>query len=193
MSKHPSLLVCYGLQNYRLWEVIEEAEAHGISKRIPLTAIPEGMVQGASKIFAAHPHAIIKVLAPGKGLEDLAYALLEEGVLTQVQFSNLVDLEQPYWIGEELQPYDFVPESMLDIAMALSKSEHWRDLVKAFEIEFCMGIIGYSPFSGFQYVLGKNDEGLPPELAHLDGYLEPVRIEYVDDEGQPEESDEEDG
>jgi hypothetical protein len=177
-----SLLTIYGLEFYALHEVIEENEAYGVSKRIPITSIPEGLEKGASKIFCAHPHAIVRVTVEGKTLADLAYALLEEGFFTLAQWNKLVELDQPYWTGEELQPYDFVPESMLEISMALSKSENWKVLMDEFKIEFCMGVIGYTPFTGFQYIAGDNEDGLPPELEHLDGYIEPVHVVYKEDD-----------
>jgi hypothetical protein len=189
MSIAPSLLMCVGRKFYKLYELVQEAENYGISKRIPITAIPEGMVRGLSKLLVAHPDAIVKVTAPGCTLQDLAWSLVDLGLLTQMQFAKLVDLDVPFWTGNELKPYDFVPESMLDVAMALSMTndEDHERLVKEFELEFCMGVVGYSFVTGIQYVTKPGEVGLPPELAHLEGYVDPVHIEYVDEEqGQPD-------
>lgn len=182
MAKAPSLLVCYGRQFYKLHELVWESKAHGISKRIPIKSIPEGLQKGVSKIFAAHPDAIIKVKADGKSLHDLAYDLYMDGFFSAVEWQNLVELTDPYWNGETLQPFDFVPACMLSVSMALSQSPKRDTLVGEYDVEFCMGIIGYSPFSGFQWVAGKDDEGLPEEIAHLDGYVEAVHVIYDDGE-----------
>lgn len=184
MSNVPSLLMCVGEQYYKLFEFIDEAKAHGISKRIPVNTVPEGLEKGLSKIFVAHPKAIVKVTVEGKTLADLAYALLEAGVLSQEQWEALVDLEQPFWTGQELKSGDFVPERMLDITEAFSKldSQQARQLEKELGLQFCMGIFGFSPFGGFELVLKDNEEEIPEEFAHLEGLVEPVHVRYIDEE-----------
>lgn len=186
MSDAPSILVVYGRKHYKLQEMIEENEDIGVSKRLPSTAVPEGMQRGVSKILCAHPDAIVKVTAEGASLADLAYALLEEGTLTQVQWSRLVELDQPYWTGEELEPYDFVPGSMLDVAMALSRSPNRDKHVRTYGLEFCMGVAGYAPYSGVQLVMPDGKQDLPQEYKHLEplidtGEVEPVYVRYEND------------
>ena len=200
-NRIPSLLMVAGRQHYKLHRFIDEAENYGVSKRISVQSIPEGLDQALSKIFIAHPRAIVKVTAEGKTLADLAYRLLEMGMLTQVQWAKLVDLELPYWAGEELRPFDPVPECMLDITYALSQVEddEHRELVKEFSLEFCLGIIGWSPFQGFQLVLPHGKSELPPDLEEAighhvaSGYLEPVHVVYTTEGGQEEDEAEEDG
>lgn len=185
LNKPVSILSCAGRKFYRLHEFIEEAEDDGISKRIPLGSIPEGLVPGRSKIFIAHPDAIVKVNAPEKTLRHLAWELVEAGVLTQVQYMKLVDLDNPYWTGEGLNSEDFVPECMLDITFALSiLSEQdlrgYNKLVREFELKFCMGVIGWSVLQGVQYIAKKDEDDLPPELQHYRGLVTPVRVTYTE-------------
>lgn len=189
MTSVPSLLFCVGDEYYKLWEFIAEAEEIGASKRVALTAIPDGLVRGLSKMFFAHGQAIVKVTAPGKTLADLAYALLEEGIFTPVEWSKLTELDLPYWTGGELQAFDPVPECMLDITVALSKLKvkRLRELTETFGLQFCQGIIGYSPFNGFQVVLDKDEQTLPESLSVLaplvdTGYVEMVHVVYADEE-----------
>jgi hypothetical protein len=58
-----------------------------------------------------------------------------------------------------------------------------------------MGTLGWPYFSGIQYALPKEQEELPPEIAHLEGVVEPVHIVYTVDNGtqftEEEENDEE--
>ncbi len=189
MTEVPSILMIAGRQYYKLWEYIEEAQDIGVSKRIPSKAIPEGMVPGLSKIFIAHPDAIVKVTAPDKTLEDLAHELFACETLTMAELAKLIDLDKPFWTGEELNPSDFVPESMLDISMALSKVEEpeYSHIVKEFGLQFCLGVVGYAHFEGIQVVLDKSEEDLPDDLEHLRplvefGYVQPVHVEYPDEE-----------
>lgn len=186
MSETPSLLLCYGLQYYKLHELIYEAETQGLSKRVPITSIPEGMEHIKSKLFVAHPHAIVKVTEEDQTLQDLAYDLYEQGFLSEKEWNALVELEVPYWDGQELEADDFVPASMLDVAIALSKvdTRQKNKMIKKYGIEFCQGIVGYSYFTGFQYIVKEGEDGLPDELANLDGYVEAVRPVYVDKDGK---------
>jgi hypothetical protein len=188
MSNTPSLLMTVGEQFYKLHEFISEAETIGISKRIPLTAIPIDMVKAISKVFVAHPKAIVKVTAPGKTLQDLAYSLAELKYLSMVELAHLVELDRPFWTGEKLASYDFVPASMLDITVALSKtnSAECKELEKKYGLEYVMGIFGWSHFTGLQLVMAPNETELPDNLKHLqplidNGTIEPVHVIYRDD------------
>jgi len=198
MSSVPSLLVCIGKKYYKLYEVIREYKNDGISKRSPRKSVPRGLDKCLSKIFCAHPDAIIKVTTEGQTLHDLAYTLLTEGFLTEDQWDKLVELEKPYWTGEELQAGDFVPEGMLDITEAFSRLPDKRqaELTKELGLVFCMGVFGYAPFEGFQVVLRHDETELSEDLEDLQplvdmGYVEPVHVHYTDDtDGAPEDEDE---
>ena len=186
-----SLLVCVGEEFYKLHELISEYEYLGVSKRISSKSIPVAVnnatfQQGTSKIFVAYQKAILKVTAQNKNLLDLAYILLEEGVLAQEEWFTLCDMQTPYWTGEELKPFDPVPICMLNISSGFSKLDDKRqaELIEEFKVEFCIGIIGYSPFNGFEYVTKPGETDLPDELSHLQGFVEPVKMSYVDETGK---------
>lgn len=183
MEEIISLLFCVGEDNYTLSEYIKEARDIGVSKRIPLTAIPQGLQKGLSKIFLAHPKAIVKVTAAGKTLRDLAYHLLTIGKIELQAWMDMTDILNAYWTGEELNPNDFVPKGMLDITYGLSEcsTRERNELIKEYGLEFCMGVFGYVPFSGMEYVCGKDEDELPEHLQHLEGYIEPVQVAYTKD------------
>jgi hypothetical protein len=181
MTTVPSLLLCVGRQFYKLYQYIDEAEDIGVSKRIPATSIPEGMVRGVSKIFVAHPDAILTLTNPDWNLRDLVldlndYQVVPASVLYEIENESVDDTEKGY-------------SHMLDIAIAFSRlpNEERARLIETYGIEFTQGIIGYSPFYGFEYVLAPDETELPAELAHMDGYIEGVHMVYLDDDGSPEE------
>lgn len=180
----PSILMTVGREHYKLHSLISEYSQQGVSKRIPKTAIPDGLVPQVSKIFIAHPDAILRVTVNGKTLNDLVVALVNLKVLTQVQIDEMEDLDKPYWSQNELNPYDFVPPNMLTISSALSTlSNPERAKVEdEFGIEYCMGIIGFAHVSSIQYVTKPDDDGLPDDLKHLEGYVTPVRVIHDEDE-----------
>lgn len=180
-----SLLMCVGEQYYKLHEFVDEAEVMGISKRIPLKGIPQGLVKYKSKFFVAHPKAILKVTAEGKTLQGLAFDLLTLGVLPDEQWHDMVDLEQPYWTGAELDSQEILPGCMYNIAYAFSKLDDKmsRRLVEEYGIEFCMGIFGYALFTGFELVLDRNENEVPSDMEDIkdlveSGYVEMVHVDY---------------
>lgn len=187
----PSIIMCVGREYYSLKDVIDEYSQLGTSKRISMTSIPQGLVRGESKVFIAHPDAIIKVTAKGRTIADLVYEMYAEGATWEHSiFLEIIDglLDKPYWTGEELQPGDFVPDDMLWISIMLSAMDPviYTYLVKTYELEFCMGIIGFSPFSEIQLVLPDDVEDLPDNLRDLEPYInsgviQPVHVSYTED------------
>lgn len=192
MSSTPSIIMFAGEDNYTLASFLDEAEFAGVSKRIPANSIPQGLVPGASKIFIAHPKAIVLVGADGLTLEDLAYRLLEMGFITAEQWADLVDLDMPKeaWQKMELEPFDPVPSCMLDIAYALSAvgGSRLRDLEQEFQISYIPGVIGFSHVTRLEYVLPNDVTELPsnidPALKNaIDAsYVTPVHVHYDDPE-----------
>lgn len=170
----PSLLICYGREYYKLHEVIEEIQELGVSKRIPLTSIPKDMERGVSKIFCAHPDAIIRM--PAGNVLALATELREAGLITAQQLVDVI--EDSAWDDET---HAQVPVTMLPMSIALSMASNRAELIEVYSIEFCMGIFGYVPFSGFQYVTKEGEDQLPEQLDYLKGYVEPVKIIYEED------------
>jgi len=196
MNDPVSILVCVGESNYSLSDVMDEYRAIGVSKRLPLTNIPSGLVKGESKILVAHPKAIVRTTVSDKDMMELAYVLYDAGYISETDYQNIVELPRPFWENEKLHSEDFVPVEMLTVTYALSTAsktnpEFYRDLLSNFGLEFCMGVIGYAPFSGVQVVLKNDEDDLPEELEHLrplveQGYVEMVHVAYTDDEGKEE-------
>jgi len=159
-----------------------------------MKSIPLGMEKGLSKILCAHPDAIVKVTTEGKTLHDLAYTLLEEGFLTDEQWTKLVELDKPFWTGQELNPGDFVPAGMLDITEAFSRLTDKRqaELTKELGLVFSMGVFGYAPFGGFEVVLRHDETELPKDLEDLQplvdmGYVDPIHVYHKDDDEDEQE------
>jgi len=175
----PSILMTVGRQYYTLAEFIDEAKEMGVSKRIAMTSIPEGLVPGISKVFIAHPDAIVKVTADGKCLADLAQEVLGEEYVSP-DFA-------PYWEQEKIQPDEVIPEHMLTLTYAFSKlpAAEREKLITEYGLVFHMGVIGYTYFDGFQFVVPDGQEELPEEAQQLrplveSGYVQPVHVTYVD-------------
>ena len=180
----PSILMCVGKQYYKLSEFVDEAERDGISKRIPTTNIPQGLVPYVSKIFVAHPDSIIRTKAEGKTLSELASRLLEIGTLPYLSFIDIPEIYSPYWQNEKILSYEFVPACILDLALALDRCEDKvRDkLIEEFGIEFCMGIFGYSYIQSLVYIAKEGEEELPEKLVDQEGYVQPIHVVHLKDE-----------
>lgn len=181
-NRPPSALMVVGRKYYKLHEMVWEYKDMGISKRIPTSSIPEGLVPDESKLFVAHPDAIIKVTADGKGLMELALELMAEDLLTPGEVEEITEMELDFWPDQELKAEDYVPAAMLTLAMAYSQSERKAALSKQYKIETCMGVIGYAYLDRIEYVVKDGEEGLPDDLKHLEGTVTPVSYEYEDDE-----------
>lgn len=175
----PSILMTVGRQYYTLAEYIDEAKEMGVSKRIAMTAIPEGLVPGMSKIFIAHPDAIVKVTADGKCLADLVRVVLGETYVSP-DFA-------PYWEQEKIQPDEVIPDHMLSLTYAFSKlpAAERAKLTAEYGLVFHMGVIGYTFFEGVQFVMPAGETELPENARQLlplveSGYVQPVHVTYVD-------------
>lgn len=151
-NKPVDVIMWAGEDHYTVRSFIQEARVMGVSKRIALNSIPEGIVPGVSRIFIKHRKAIL-------------HGKLEE-------------------LGERL---NFDPtEQMLPLVIALDelqeqKFDDWQNIVQTYELTWSPGIIGYSYITGIQYVTRDNEEGLPEEIAHLEGYVEPIIVEYEEE------------
>jgi hypothetical protein len=150
LNKPVDLMMWVGREYYTVSSFIEEAERLGVSKRIPHTAIPEGIVPGLSRLFLKHLDACIEI---GKyGTEALA---LELG------------------LNSDQDMLDFV------IALDHLKEEDfssWKEIIYRYQITFHPGVFGYCYITGLQYIAKDNEEGLPEDLVAFEGYIEPVRL-----------------
>jgi hypothetical protein len=178
MSEAPSVIMVVGKKYYEFHEAIAEYKELGISKRIGKKNIPEGLVPFKSKLFVAHPDAIILIGNENYGLADLGMDLYKEGVLSDRALEEVVGLEQN-WNPEELKSDDPVPEPMLYLAEAYSKSESRAALQSNYEIETRMGVFGYAYLQRIEYVVRPGETEVPDDLAHLD--IVPVHYEYEDE------------
>jgi len=175
----PSVIMVVGKKYYEFHEAIAEYKELGISKRIGKKNIPEGLVPFKSKLFVAHPDAIILIGNKNYGLADLGMDLYNEGLISSYTLEDLVNLEQD-WHPEELKSEDPVPETMLYLAEAYSRSENRAALQSNYEIETRMGVFGYAYLQRIEYVVRPGETEVPDDLAHLD--IVPVTYTYREDD-----------
>ena len=178
-----SILMCVGEQSYKLHEFVFEAMEQGISKRTPVTSIPTTLVPGVSKIFVAHPKAMVYT----KDISGLFLHLYELDYIDEQTYDKYAGL---LYLNEfdfgDIRPEMYVPEYMLDIAMSLSMmSDADRKATEdQFQITYGFGVFGYAPFEEVQYVLPSSVDELPEEVAHLEKFIRPVHVAYdLVDEG----------
>lgn len=179
----PDLLMWVGKEYYTVGSFIKEAKKQGVSKRISITSIPEGLEQGRSRVLICHPEAILKVTDERWDIGDFMDALFDHGLINLEEALFDIDRDELYWQEETLQPMDFVPADMLKVVMALDKADKKLrdDLIDKYKIIWHPGIIGYAYLTRLEYVCKEGETTLPPDLAHLDGYVQPVIVERDDD------------
>jgi len=156
MENPVDIIMWAGEEHYTVSSFIREAEKMGVSKRIPRTTIPEGIISGQSRILIKHRKAIVQ----GE-LEELP------SVLYSCYGAPLFNL----------------PDDMLHLVTFLEDMheedhENWAYLVDEFSLTWMPGVIGYGYITGVQYIAHDHEEGLPEDLQHLDYLIEPVRLEH---------------
>ena len=167
MNKPIDIIMWAGEEHYTVSFFIEEADRMGVSKRIPRTAIPEGIVPGQSRILIKHRQAIVQ--------SDR----LDELFLTISYLYNISEFSLSDASLKELG----IPDTMLKMVMFLENLQEqdytvWQSLVEDYNLTWTSGVIGYSYITSIQYIAYDDEEELPEDLQHLEGYIEPVRIEY---------------
>lgn len=166
-TKAVDIIMWAGEDNYSVSQFIEEANRMGVSKRIPITSIPEGIIPNVSRLFIKHRKAITK---------SPKYIAL----VTELQLLGVYEL---YAVrADDME--DLYGDNLL-VTMALEKLREeqypkWKRLVEVYEVTWEAGVIGYTYITNLQYVVHDHEEGLPEEIEHLEDYIEPVRIEYAD-------------
>jgi len=158
MDKPIDIFMWAGEEHYTVGAFIREADRLGVSKRIPRTAIPEGIVPGQSRILIKHRQAIVH-----GNLKDLLRKLDEASYLHHCELPN--DMLRLVLFLETLKEKDF------DI---------WQELVEGYELTWSPGVIGYSYITSIQYIAYDDEKELPEDLQNIEG-VEIVRIEYVDE------------
>lgn len=181
MSEATSVIMYVGESYYKLHEIISEALQQGVHKRIPSTSIPEGIVPWESKIFLAHNRAIVKTTIGT--LSELAYELYERDLLSFEQWHDMVDLNEPFWTGEELHAEDFVPEQMLTITTHLSMllDEERGELEKKYGLVYMPGIFGFAYIENIHYIAKPGETSLPVEYSHMSDIIEAVHVKKVEE------------
>jgi hypothetical protein len=179
MDKIPSVIMVVGKKYYEFHEAIYEYREIGISKRIGKKNIPEGLVPFKSKLFVAHPDAIVLVGNENYGLVDLAMDLCNESLFSAMKLEDIGMLEMDMGKIHDLKAEDPVPDAMLYLAEAYSRSENRAALQSNYEIETKMGVFGYAYLQRIEYVVRPGETEVPEDLAHLD--IVPVHYEYEDE------------
>jgi hypothetical protein len=171
---------------YTVPEYIKEAKQWGVSKRIPLDGIPNGIIPNVSRIFLWHSEVIPLIRAEGKTLGSLALKLLEMGLLDLTAIIEY-EFDCPWSTSEGyLLPDGYVPPHILRITCIIQAQEPAvrREIEKEFQIEWQGGIFLWSYLGKPQYTVGK-DGVVPDEVADKYGdSIDYVQISYDEDESE---------
>lgn len=177
------LLMQVGKEFYpRISVFIKEANEWGVSKRIPIKSVPEGIVPGVSRMFLWHSEAIP---VPGKGLLALVSALVENNLLADDMYHALGD--DDWEPADAFLPDSYVPDNILRVAMALQDAPPGlrADLEERYEVTWQPGVFMYTVLGQLEYVVGKEETEMPQEVSRLGDIVKPVTVEYVDENGEP--------
>lgn len=172
-----------GQDNYSVADATHEYERMGFSKRLPLSSIPEGILPGVSRFFAAHMKAIIHVTTEGKTLKDLVDRMWELNLLGETK--GIVEIIEGWDPPEELMPNDMVPEGMLALVIAYEEApgKDRAALHREFGIKRTPGIFGWSYIANLRYICKEDEDELPEDLQNI-AFLEPVKVVYEDKEDE---------
>jgi hypothetical protein len=166
MDKPIDIIMWCGAEQYTVGSFIREAERMGVSKRIPRTAIPEGIVPGQSRILIKHRQAIVHS------------ERLDELFLTVSHVYNILE----FALIDESRKGLNIPDTMLRMVMFLedlkvSDPVTWEKFVEVYGLTWSPGVIGYSYITSIQYVAYDDEKELPEDLQNIEG-IEIIRIEY---------------
>jgi hypothetical protein len=140
------LLVFRGEKYWKTPEaVIREVHAQGLSVRIPRNNVPEGMVNGLSRIALAHVKAVMTI---ANGTEDDLRAAFAE-------------LRDPEVDAVLARAYEHAPSRWLEMPM----TDATRAILKRFGVKFSAGIFAFCYWSGTSYYLKPGENATPRDLA----------------------------
>ena len=89
-AKAVDLVLWVGQESYpKATPYVREAEELGVSKRIPVNSLPEGVVNGITRLFLKHRRAIPVVTAKGKTFQDLVNKLVELSLIATAQAAEI--------------------------------------------------------------------------------------------------------
>jgi len=170
-SKPSDLLMWVGEEHYPEPEdFAAECMRQGLSKRIALNNIPEGIVPGQSRLFVIHPRAGL-ALESDYTLQELHDALSGLGSeLVQVWLQDWN--RNPSWVCRQIWKYS---AESVDASMLAALG-----LLVEFEAKLVPAIFGYVYLTGTQYVCKEGEEDVPKQLRGKG--VEPVRVIYDEEE-----------
>ena len=170
-SKPSDLLMWIGVEHYPEPEdFAAECMRQGLSKRIALNNIPEGITPGQSRLFVIHPRAGL-VLESDYTLDELSKALAGCGsALVAVWLDDWP--RNPSWVCRQVWKY---AAETHDPALLAA-----RALLTEFEAKLVPAIFGYVYLTGTQYVCKEGEEDVPKQLRGKG--VEPVRVIYDEEE-----------
>lgn len=163
-------LMMVGKEHYTVPQFISEAKTWGVSKRIPVTSLPEGLVPGISRLILWHPQAIPVIGAAGKTLRDLACALIEQGCLAQAMVKEIME-DGPTNTGT----------LELTCAFWRAQKEIQETITLALDLTWQGGVFGYTYLQDPRVVLPKGIEDLPEKLKHLEGKVSLIHVAYEEE------------
>jgi hypothetical protein len=165
-------LMMVGKEHYTVPQFIAEAKEWGVSKRIPINSIPEGLVPNLSRLFLWHPQAIPVINAPGRTYQDLAELLIQNGCIARDA------------IPEEILEGDPSNKGMIDLTCAFWSAEKdvQGDITAALDLTWQGGVFGYTSLQNPRVVLPDGVEELPENMKHLEGKVQLIHVKYQEEE-----------
>jgi hypothetical protein len=181
-TKPVDLLALVGDDNYTVPQYIEESKRYGVSKRVALNAIPEGIVPGVSRLFLWHTKAIPLIRAYGCSLRDVVARLMSMGAITQDE-ATVYELGENWSVPDGLlEPSSYVPPHILVVTCAIQRLEPGdrRAIERDFEIEWQGGIFSWCYLGQVQMVLPDDatEDDIPEDVRYR-GDIDFVKVEYV--------------
>jgi hypothetical protein len=184
----PDILMCVGSEHYATpQQFIDEAAIMGVSKRLPMSAPPQGLVAGVSRIFFRHERACAVFGQSSPSDDPVAQAQAREAFLADLHGLNDEVVELTFATWQKQRKDQLHPDSLLYTISTWHRAA--VDAVYAkHQVAFAPGVFGYSYFGGFALVtnekLGKEIE-VPAGVRDLPG-PRAIRVKRVREEGQDE-------
>ena len=177
------LLMLVG-DEYTVPAYIRESQAAGVSKRIPATAIPQGIVPGISRLFLWHMKVIPVVGVDGLSMFDLVTGLINMAKLT-VDEAKTFELNDP-WKPDDLPllPYSYVPQHILRLTCIIQDlpARQRKQFEDDFKIEWQPAVFSWCHLGKVQYVLPNDasEADIPDAVMAMADEVDFVKVEYVE-------------
>lgn len=163
MGKYYDILMWVGEQFYPTPQhITNEVRGQGLSKRLSLNTIPEGMVPGKTRIFLAHPKA--RLIAQG----DIGEFHGQLAKIATEWLHDSPEVKETMTLFEYEREIAWVDWASIVGALSLVKCKGFaatlRALLREYKAALIPGIFAYCFYTGTSYTMMQG-ETLPDHLA----------------------------